>query len=515
LFTAHRPHAVVNLAAETHVDRSIDGPRPFIDTNVVGTCVLLDAAVAFLAGESGPARERFRFLHVSTDEVYGTLGDEGLFSEETAYAPNSPYAASKAAADHFVRAYAHTYALPVLITNCSNNYGPYQFPEKLIPLMILNALDGRPLPVYGDGGNVRDWLHVEDHCAGLLTVLQKGTPGEKYNIGGGCERTNLQVVDGICDALDELCPAKANPKSRRQPMPAIEPSRRLSPIGRVMTGGMRLTRRRSVENSVGHRGIPSKKDSAPPCSGIWIIRTGVSTSSKAATTASASGLVHEGNHPGGRVGSRLQPLTRAVSKQLMPVYSKPMVYYPLSTLMLAGIRDVLVITTPHEQDGFRRLLGDGSDFGIGCRTLRSPTRRAGPGFLIGRDSSQRIESRGAWRQHLLRAHLTDYLRSAEACAHGATVFAYQVRDPQRYGVVEFDDDGRAISLEEKPAAPRSSYAVTGLYFYDNQVLDMLLASNLQRVGARNHGCQQNLPRTRAAPGGPAASWDCLARHRHA
>ena len=212
LFTAHRPHAVVNLAAETHVDRSIDGPRPFIDTNVVGTCVLLDAAVAFLAGESGPARERFRFLHVSTDEVYGTLGDEGLFSEETAYAPNSPYAASKAAADHFVRAYAHTYALPVLITNCSNNYGPYQFPEKLIPLMILNALDGRPLPVYGDGGNVRDWLHVEDHCAGLLNVLQKGTPGEKYNIGGGCERTNLQVVDGICDALDELCPAKANPK---------------------------------------------------------------------------------------------------------------------------------------------------------------------------------------------------------------------------------------------------------------------------------------------------------------
>jgi len=211
LFTAHRPHGVINLAAETHVDRSIDGPKPFIDTNVVGTCVLLDVANAFLAGESAGARERFRFLHVSTDEVYGTLGADGLFTEDTAYAPNSPYAASKAAADHFVRAYAHTFGLPVLITNCSNNYGPYQFPEKLIPLMVLNALDGRPLPIYGDGGNVRDWLHVEDHCAGLLKVFQKGSPGEKYNVGGSCERTNLQVVDGICDALDELYPANGNP----------------------------------------------------------------------------------------------------------------------------------------------------------------------------------------------------------------------------------------------------------------------------------------------------------------
>jgi dTDP-glucose 4,6-dehydratase len=211
LFTAHQPDALVNLAAETHVDRSIDGPRPFIDTNVVGTCVLLDVANAYLARGSAAARERFRFLHVSTDEVYGTLGATGLFDEETAYAPNSPYAASKAAADHFVRAYAHTFSLPALITNCSNNYGPYQFPEKLMPLMILNALDGRPLPLYGDGGNVRDWLHVEDHCAGLLTVLQKGIPGEKYNIGGGSERTNLQVVDGICDALNELYPAAGNP----------------------------------------------------------------------------------------------------------------------------------------------------------------------------------------------------------------------------------------------------------------------------------------------------------------
>ncbi len=206
LFAEQRPDAVLNLAAETHVDRSIDTPRPFIDTNIVGAFVLLEAARTFVARLEPAARDAFRFLHVSTDEVYGTLGASGLFSEETPYAPNSPYAASKASADHVVRAYYHTYGLPVLITNCSNNYGPFQFPEKLIPLMILNALEGRPLPIYGDGGNVRDWLHVEDHCAGIMRVLASGRPGEKYNIGGGNERTNLEIVDRICDSLDELRP---------------------------------------------------------------------------------------------------------------------------------------------------------------------------------------------------------------------------------------------------------------------------------------------------------------------
>jgi dTDP-glucose 4,6-dehydratase len=207
----HRPNAVINLAAETHVDRSIDGPRPFIDTNIVGTFALLEVARAFVGGLDADARAAFRFVHVSTDEVYGTLGDSGLFSEETPYAPNSPYAASKAAADHLVRAYFHTYGLPALITNCSNNYGPFQFPEKLIPLMLLNALEGKPLPIYGDGGNVRDWLHVEDHCAGILTVLGKGQLGDRYNIGGGNERTNLEIVDRICDVLELLVPSASNP----------------------------------------------------------------------------------------------------------------------------------------------------------------------------------------------------------------------------------------------------------------------------------------------------------------
>jgi len=206
IFAERRPTAVVNLAAETHVDRSIDGPDAFIRTNIVGAFELLEAARAYVKTLGEAERAAFRFLHVSTDEVYGSLGPTGAFTEETPYAPNSPYAASKASADHLMRAYFHTYGLAVIVTNCSNNYGPYQFPEKLIPLTILNAIEGRPLPIYGDGGNVRDWLHVEDHCAGILLALAKGRAGEKYNIGGGNERTNLEIVDRICDILDELRP---------------------------------------------------------------------------------------------------------------------------------------------------------------------------------------------------------------------------------------------------------------------------------------------------------------------
>jgi dTDP-glucose 4,6-dehydratase len=211
LFAKHRPDAVVNLAAETHVDRSIDGPRAFVETNLVGTFELLDAARLHLETLGPAGRTRFRFLQVSTDEVYGSLGPTGRFEEASPYAPNSPYAASKAGADHLVRAYHETYRLPTLVTNCSNNYGPYQYPEKLIPLMTLNAVEGRSLPLYGDGGNVRDWLHVEDHCAALLLVLRRGVPGGRYNVGAGDERTNLEIVDGICAVLESIWPAASNP----------------------------------------------------------------------------------------------------------------------------------------------------------------------------------------------------------------------------------------------------------------------------------------------------------------
>ena len=210
LFAQHRPDAVMHLAAESHVDRSIDGPAQFIETNIVGTYTLLEAAREYWNALAGAEKHAFRFHHISTDEVYGSLGADGYFTEETPYQPNSPYSASKASSDHLVRAWHHTYSLPVVTTNCSNNYGPYHFPEKLIPLVIIKALRGEPLPVYGRGDNVRDWLYVEDHARALRRVLEKGQIGETYNVGGHNERTNLQVVQTICALLDELLPQSAH-----------------------------------------------------------------------------------------------------------------------------------------------------------------------------------------------------------------------------------------------------------------------------------------------------------------
>lgn len=216
LLNEHRPRAIVHFAAESHVDRSIVAPDAFIRTNVHGTFTLLEQARKYWSALDDQEKRAFRFLHVSTDEVYGTLGpNDPAFSETTPYAPNSPYAASKAASDHLVRAYRHTFGLPTLTTNCSNNYGPFQFPEKLIPLMILNALEGKPLPVYGDGANVRDWLFVEDHCSAIRAVLEKGRPGETCNVGGNSERKNLDVVSTICDLVDEMRPdASLSPRRK-------------------------------------------------------------------------------------------------------------------------------------------------------------------------------------------------------------------------------------------------------------------------------------------------------------
>jgi dTDP-glucose 4,6-dehydratase len=216
LFEAHQPVGVFHLAAESHVDRSIVSADDFVQTNVVGTYSMLEAARAYWNSLPGERKDTFRFLHVSTDEVFGSLGEDGYFSEDTPYAPNSPYSASKAASDHFVRAYHHTYGLPTLITNCSNNYGPYQFPEKMIPLMILNALSGRSLPVYGVGANVRDWIYVEDHCKAVSLVFEKGRLGETYAVGAGNERRNIDLVKQICSTLDEIAPPVEVPPLREQ-----------------------------------------------------------------------------------------------------------------------------------------------------------------------------------------------------------------------------------------------------------------------------------------------------------
>ena len=207
LFTEYQPNYIINFAAESHVDRSIDGPAEFIQTNIVGTSVLLQESLKYYSTLKGKESERFQFHHVSTDEVFGSLSESGFFTEETPYDPSSPYSASKASSDHLVRAWHRTFDLPVLISNCSNNYGPYQFPEKLIPLMILNCLEEKPLPVYGTGENIRDWLYVEDHCDAIYTILQKGTIGETYNVGGNNEIKNIQIVEVICDVLNDIHPA--------------------------------------------------------------------------------------------------------------------------------------------------------------------------------------------------------------------------------------------------------------------------------------------------------------------
>jgi dTDP-glucose 4,6-dehydratase len=212
-FAKYEPDSIIHLAAESHVDRSITGPAAFINTNVVGTYSLLEAGRKYFDHLSPQRRDRFRFVHVSTDEVYGSLGSDGRFCEDTPYRPSSPYSASKAASDHLAHAWFKTYGLPVIVSNCSNNYGPYQFPEKLIPLTILNAIEGKPLPVCGRGSNVRDWLYVDDHAEGLINLLSRGRPGEKYNFGGDSERTNLDVVELICDVLDKMIPGKPTTRS--------------------------------------------------------------------------------------------------------------------------------------------------------------------------------------------------------------------------------------------------------------------------------------------------------------
>jgi dTDP-glucose 4,6-dehydratase len=273
-FEAFQPDAVMHLAAESHVDRSIDGPMEFVRTNVVGTAVLLQAALAYFRSLPAERAAAFRFHHISTDEVFGSLGPEGAFREDTAYAPNSPYSATKAGSDHLVRAWGHTFGLPTLVTNCSNNYGPCHFPEKLIPLMILNALEGRPLPVYGRGDNVRDWLYVEDHAEALLTVLERGRPGESYNVGGGAERRNLEVVEAVCDLVDEMAP-KWSGGSRRGLVTfvadrpghdlryAIDASRIASELGwrprETLESGLRKTVRWYLDNKPWWKDIRSGK----------------------------------------------------------------------------------------------------------------------------------------------------------------------------------------------------------------------------------------------------------------
>ncbi len=521
VFREHTPTAVVNFAAETHVDRSIDDPGAFVRTNVIGTFELLEAARRHVAGLGAPARAAFRFLHVSTDEVYGTLGATGLFSETTAYAPNSPYAASKAAADHFVRAYQETYALPVLITNCSNNYGPYQFPEKLIPLMILNAHEGRPLPIYGDGGNVRDWLFVEDHCAGILLVLQRGRLGEKYNIGGGKRahqprgrRPDLRRPRGRAPGGDERGARLArHPKLRRSQDLRPRPSRPRPPLRH---------RRHEDPRGAGLAPAPRLRGRNRP-HGALVPRTtrrGASRSSRAATGASGSGSerADEGNHPRG--GHGLAPLPADARRQQA---ARPHLRQADDLLPALDADAGGDPRRPRDHDAPRagelppppRRRQRPRDPHLATRPSRSPRgsprRSSSAATFIGSDGVALALGDNIFYGDSLPA----MLRRAATRGAGATVFAYRVRDPERYGVVEFDAAGRAVTIEEKPARPTLPLRRHGA---------LLLRQPRRRRGrgppalearrARDHRREPRVPRLGRPPRRDPRPRDGVARHRH-
>ena len=328
-FETFAPDHVIHLAAESHVDRSITGSDAFIQTNVVGAFSMLEAARAYWQALPGPRRDAFRFLHVSTDEVYGSLGPDGAFVEETRYDPSSPYSASKAAADHLVSAWARTYGFPAVISNCSNNYGPYHFPEKLIPLIILNALHGKPLPVYGAGSNIRDWLYVDDHARALDLIVAQGRIGEKYNVGGRNEQRNIDVVKRICAILDELRPGPRRTK----------PSSPSSPTGRDTISATPSTRPSSSASSAGGRRKLSRAGSRRRCAGISTTNGGGARCETRSMPANALAYRRsrdfgvrrsdEGHHSGRRRRHAAASDDARGLKQLVPVYDKPMIYYPL------------------------------------------------------------------------------------------------------------------------------------------------------------------------------------------
>jgi dTDP-glucose 4,6-dehydratase len=456
--------AIVNFASESHVDKSIASPVPFVETNVLQVTKLLESARRYWNGLSTDSRRNFCFLQISTDEVYGSLGpDDASSTEWSAFAPNSPYAASKAAADHLARSYFQTYGFPCIITRSSNNYGPRQFPEKLIPVVIAKCLSGQPIPIYGNGQQIRDWIHVNDHIDAILMLLTKGEAGSVYNIAANMERTNMETVNLICSIMDKLRPVEYSYSSLiTHVRDRLGHDKRYSlNIDKILKRGWKpkVDFTKGMEDTV-----------------AWYIQKSHET--KDDCKVAKCGILLAGGQ-----GSRLYPSTRYISKHLLPVYDRPMILYSLWILHLAFQR-ILIVGSPRDLPMYKDLLGNGSKWNL---TLEyAPQEKpegvaqafeiaANVGFLNPHNMPDVVGL--VLGDNLLYApNLQNELQGACNAVDGARVFACHVQDAKAFGVVIMEDD-QVIGLEEKPNV-QAGWAVPGIYFYDNQVLT--LAKKLQK-----------------------------------
>lgn len=474
---------IVHFAAESHVDRSITRDIDFIRTNVEGTRVLLDAAKN--AGGK-------RFHHISTDEVFGSLKPfDSPFNEQTAYDPRSPYSASKAAADHLVRAYYHTHRLPITISNCSNNYGPYQFPEKLIPLFITNLIENKKVPIYGRGENIRDWIYVFDHCRGVEAIIQKGRIGETYLLGGQSEMTNMEITAMILQIMHQsqkmieyvqdrpghdfryaIDFTKAREELNWQPEVDIQQglAQTVAWYQDHEDWWQKIKLDANQRMSANAANTPETVIAAP--AGIRIL-----SPRKGGTEYQIPDQVENDNRRGmkgiilsGGRATRLRPCTKVTSKQLLPVYNRPMIYYPLNTLIKAGIKEILIIVAPESAGDYLNLLGSGKQFGVKLTyEVQDEPRGLAEAFIIGENFIDEANVTLILGDNIFEDDLSAEIQSFTL---GAKIFGKEVPDPERFGVAEIDPLGRVISIEEKPKIPKSNIAIVGLYIYDHRVIDV-------------------------------------------
>lgn len=441
IFAEQRPEIVFNFAAESHVDRSIENSENFIKSNINGAINVFEACLKYNVK---------RVVQISTDEVYGSI-KEGSFSETDKLNPNSPYAASKASADIQALAYFKTHRLPVIITRSGNNYGPYQFPEKLLSLFITNLIDGKKVPLMwseeNPGLNIRDWLHVEDNCRAIWFAAMRGKEGEIYNIPGENERTNIDMTKKLLmifglgeDMIEKIDHRK----------------------GHDFRYSIKGDKLRALGFQYKHKELDIELQEL-----VKWYRVNQSWWTALKQKRKIKGIILAGGK-----GTRLFPSTQAICKQLLPIYDKPMIYYPLSTLMLAGIRDILIISTTEDIERFKRLFGDGSQLGIKISyEIQTAPRGLPDAFIVGEKFIGDDNVCLILGDNLFFGRgFNGLLEEATKIENGATIFTYYVKDPERYGIIEFNQDKKVLSIEEKPQNPKSNHAIVGLYFFDNEVI---------------------------------------------